>query len=193
MKQIHFATKNRGKVSSLVRVLSSYDIEVVQVQLGLPEPRSDDLMEIAREKIVFAYRYIRGPCVAHDSGFYIHSLNGFPRAFVNFALKTIGIKGILKLVEGENRECEFRNCLAYLDNHLSSPVYFESGISGKLSEESRGVVADYHLSGLSTIFIPDGETKTLGEMSSEEYLGWGGGVANRNRFAKEFAKWFSKR
>lgn len=38
------------------------------------------------------------------------------RAFVNFSLDTIGIKGILKLMENkENRRCAFNECLAYHD------------------------------------------------------------------------------
>jgi len=67
----------------------------------LPEPRSDDLREIAKEKVLFAYKKIRKPCIVLDFGFYIHSLNGFPKAFVNFVLETIGIEDILKLVDGK--------------------------------------------------------------------------------------------
>lgn len=51
-----------------------------------------------------------------DTDFRIDELNGFPRAFVNFSLDTIGISGILKLMEGkENRKCAFNECLAYYD------------------------------------------------------------------------------
>lgn len=103
MKQIYFATKNRGKVNSVSSALSKYGIEVVQVALDIPEPRSDDLREIAKEKVLFAYEQIQKPCIALDAGFYVHSLNGFPKAFVNFALETIGIEGILRLVEGKPR------------------------------------------------------------------------------------------
>lgn len=47
---------------------------------------------------------------------FIHELNGFPRAYVNHALDTIGIEGILKLMKGvANRYCEFRSCLAFYD------------------------------------------------------------------------------
>ena len=51
-----------------------------------------------------------------DTDFRIDELNGFPRAFVNFSLDTIGISGILKLMENkENRSCAFNECLAYHD------------------------------------------------------------------------------
>ena len=45
-----------------------------------------------------AYRLVNKPCIALDCGFWIDELNGFPRAFVNFALNTIGIDGMLKLM-----------------------------------------------------------------------------------------------
>ena len=37
--------------------------------------------------------------MAMDADFCIDALNGFPKAFVNFALDTIGVEGILKLME----------------------------------------------------------------------------------------------
>lgn len=195
MKKVYFATTNLGKVKFLTDNLANYGIEVIPVipvLAELPEPRSDDLREIAREKVLFAYQQIKKPCIAQDSGFYIQSLNGFPKAFVNFALQTIGIEGILKLVEGKQRECEFRNCLAYLDDSLSGPVYFESSVKGRLAEKPSGEMKDYAWSELFTVFIPDGYSKTLAEMCAEEYKRWRE-EREKNSFATKFAKWFSKR
>ena len=42
--------------------------------------------------------------MALDTDFRIEELNGFSRAFVNFSLDTIGINGILKLMEGKRTE-----------------------------------------------------------------------------------------
>jgi len=102
MNQVYFATTNKGKVNSVSNTLSQSGIEVVHYPLELPEPRSDDLREIAKEKVLFAYKKIGKPCIVLDSGFYVHSLNGFPKKFVNFVLETIGIEGILKLVNGNH-------------------------------------------------------------------------------------------
>jgi XTP/dITP diphosphohydrolase len=192
MKQIYFATKNRGKVNSVRNALSRYGIEIVQIPLDMPEPRSDDLQEIAREKVLFAYEQIQKPCIALDAGFYIDSLNGFPKTFVNLALETIGIDGILKLVEGKPKTCEFRNCLAYMDENLSEPVYFESRVSGELSENPRGVIEDYAWSELFLIFIPEGTNKTLAEMTFDEYQAWRA-QRYQDSFATKFAQWISRR
>ncbi len=192
MKQIYFATTNKGKVNSVSNALSQYGIEVVHYPLELPEPRSDDLKEIARKKVLFAYEKIGKPCIALDSGFYIRSLNGFPKAFVNFALETIGIKGILRLVDGKPRDCEFRNCLAYLDGTLSEPVYFESSIEGSLSDFSRGEMQDYYWSELFLVFIPKNTGKTLAEMTFKEYQEWRT-QRYKDYFAIKFAEWISQK
>lgn len=192
MNKIYFATENKAKVKSLSNILSNHGIEVCHVQLELPEPRSDDLREIAKQKVLFAYEHIKKPCVALDVGFYIPSLNGFPRAFVNFAIETIGIAGILKLNEGKKRDCEFRNCLAYLDPRISEPVYFESRVKGQLSETPCGKLRDYHWSKLSSIFVPNNARKTLAEMTFGEYQHWRM-QAHKNSFATKFAEWFTQR
>src|SRR3989338_10669833 len=106
--RINYVTTNVGKVRSLERHLNPYGIEVVHKPIDLPEPRADDVQVIAEHKARFAYEIVKEPLVVLDAGFYIDSLNGFPRAYVNSALDTIGIEGILKLVERKKRDCEFR-------------------------------------------------------------------------------------
>ncbi len=136
--QIYFATMNSGKVNSLQRDLSKYGIDLVQEEIDLIEPRSSEVKDIAESKIHQAYLQIQMPCIIIDAGFYIESLNGFPRAYVNFALETIGLEGLLLLVDGKNRECQFRDCLAYMDKELLRPEFFFSVVKGKLANEQRG-------------------------------------------------------
>jgi len=192
MDQVYFATTNKGKVNFVSNALSKYGIKIVHYPLELPEPRSDDLREIAKEKVLFAFKKIRKPCIALDSGFYVRSLNGFPKAFVNFALETIGIDGILRLVDGRPRDCEFRNCLAYLDETLSEPVYFESNVDGLLSDFPRGEMRDYCWSKLFLVFIPRDANKTLAEMTFNEYQEWRN-QRYKDSFATKFAEWISHR
>lgn len=190
--QICFATTNKGKVKSISNALLKYEIEIVHYPLELPEPRTDDLREIAKEKILFAYKKIAKPCIALDSGFYIHSLNGFPKTFVNFSLETIGIDGILRLVNEKPRDCEFRDCLAYLDETLPEPVYFESRVAGSLSDFPRGEIKDYNWSKLSLVFMPENVNKTLAEMTYDEYQEWRI-QRHKNSSAIKFAEWISQR
>ncbi|MBI2106132.1 hypothetical protein HYT56_04830 [Candidatus Woesearchaeota archaeon] len=193
MKQIYFATTNRGKVQSLKNGLKDYGIEVIHHRLELPEPRIDNLREIAKEKIWTAFNNLHKPCVVLDSGFYVSSLNGFPGSYVNYALNTIGIQGILKLVEGRSRECEFRNCFAYMDENMPNPAFFESVNRGEMSVEPRGEKKDYHWSDLFFIFEPEPEErrKTLAEMTDMEYFEWRK-ERQEHSYHTKFARWLNE-
>jgi XTP/dITP diphosphohydrolase len=188
MKTISFATTNSGKFRSMYEQLHHYKINVIRQNIELPESRTYDITKIATEKILFAYDHLKAPCIVVDSGFYIESLNGFPRTFVKFALETIGIHGILKLTENETRKCEFKNCLAYMDDHLTTPIIFDSIVSGLLSKEPTGNLQNHCQSDLYLIFIPENETKTWAEMDTRYYDRWKKTI--RDSYKVKFSKWF---
>ena len=165
MEEIVFVTHNKGKAKSAERYFnnlkfSTYDFE-------LDEPRSDDIKEIATAKVKQAYKIVKKPCIALDTGFFIDELNGFPRAFVNFSLDTIGIDGILKLMQGkENRKCRFEECLAYHDG--KEIHYFYGKHPGNLATKVQGTDREEKWSDLWYIFKPEHFEKTLAEMDSIE-------------------------
>lgn len=130
--------------------------------------------------------------MALDAGFYVHSIGGFPKMYANFVLKTIGVNGILKLVENQDGSCEFKNCLAFFDGILKEPVVFEEAVKGKLADIPRGNKQDYFWSDLFFVFIPEGENKTLAEMTPGEYYKWREKLYASSHLTK-FAKWFSER
>jgi len=190
---IYFATTNQGKVQSIQRDLGKYNISVIHEPINLTEPRSSDVQEIARSKIQQAYAQIQKPTIVIDAGFYIDELNGFPKAFVNFSLETIGLKGILKLVENKSRGCEFRECLAYMDESLDKPKYFIEHVRGQLANAQRGSMQKHLWSKLGLIFIPVGSKKTVAEMSYSEYLEWKKIYKEKNSLAQKLYEWLSTR
>ena len=188
---IYFATMNQAKVQSIQKDLEPGGITVIQQWIELSEPRSSDVQEIAKNKIAEAYAKIQKPTIVLDAGFYIQALNGFPRAFVNFTLETIGLEGILRLVEGKSRNCEFRDCLAYMDNKLKEPRFFLSSVKGKLSEKPIGVMQNHLWSELGLIFIPEESNKTEAEMSHGEYMEWRKLSREKNSTGRQLYKWLS--
>lgn len=190
MKKVFFATTNKGKVHSISSVLSKFNIEVIQKPLEIPEIRSENLREIAVKKAIYAFKHIKKPVIALDAGFYVHSIGGFPQMYVNFVLKTIGVNGILKLVDNQDKACEFKNCLAFFDESLKEPIIFEEAVKGMLTDKPRGERQDYFWSDLFFVFIPKGESKTLAEMTPEEYYKWREKLYE-NSYLTNFAKWFS--
>lgn len=188
-KEIVFVTSNKGKVASAQQYFN--DIKLTTYSYDLIEPRSDDVKEIATSKVMQAYEMVKKPCIALDAGFFVESLNGFPRAFVNFALNTVGLDGILKLMEGvENRKCKFVECLAYYDG--KEVIYFVCEDTGRLSNEIREKNSDEKWSELWRIYIPDDskEGKTLSQHSLDE-------IKIRREYIasgiREFARWYSKK
>jgi XTP/dITP diphosphohydrolase len=165
MEEIVFVTHNKGKAQSAEKYFKNLKISTYDFELD--EPRSDDVKEIATAKVRQAYEVVGKPCIALDTGFFIEALNGFPKAFVNFSLDTIGIDGILKLMEGkENRKCKFDECLAYYDG--KEYKYFYGNHPGNLSNQKQGLDRKEKWSDLWYVFKPKGFEKTLAEMNAEE-------------------------
>lgn len=187
MKKITFVTTNKGKIATAMNYLNDSDIELESYNYELIEPRTDDIQEIAKQKVLQAYEVVKQPCIALDSGFYIEALNGFPRAFVNFALDTIGTQGILDIMRGkENRNCAFKECVAYYDGTEIKYFFYEQ--KGTLAEEYRGEDKEKQWSPLWHIYqdtvFPD---KTLSELTEDE-------MKERRKYIgsslEEFAKWY---
>lgn len=167
MNEIVFVTHNRGKIETATRELKGVNFRVYEYDLE--EPRSDGIAEISKAKVLEAYKLVGVPCISLDSGFFIESLNGFPRAFVNFALDTIGIDGILKLMEGEkNRKCYFKECLSYFDGSTLNQFFGKT--EGTLACEIAGSDSKMKWSDLWYIFIPKNYDKTLAQMSPAERI-----------------------
>ena len=184
MDEVIFVTHNKGKIESAKKELKGVDFKIYNYELE--EPRSDDIKYISKYKVMEAYKMVNKPCISLDCGFWIDELDGFPKAFVNFALDTIGIEGILKLMEEKsNRKCRFTECLSYYDG--KEIHQFMGKHEGKLSYEVLGNDTQQKWSDLWYVFIPKGYSKTLAEMTSEER-------DKREKYEsvqamQEFAKW----
>ncbi len=185
MKEIVFVTQNKGKVESAKEKLKNVDLKIFEYDLE--EPRSEDIKYISEYKVRQAFNLVKKPCISLDCGFWIDELNGFPKAFVNFTLDSIGIDGILKLMEGkENRDCRFTECLSYFDGE--NLFQFDGKHEGFLSKEILGNETHKKWSDLWYIYTPKGYTKTLAQMSDAER-------GNRTRIDSisaidEFSNWF---
>lgn len=141
-------------------MLSSVGYKVRWVKGELPEPQADTLEEVVRSKLV-SIPPSDGLAMVEDSGIFIKSLNGFPGVYSAYVLRTIGLDGILRLAEGKSRDAEFRAVVGLSTGRRMR--LFEGRVSGKLAPEPRG----RNGFGYDPIFIPEGLTKTSGELDAE--------------------------
>ena len=171
MLKLFFATSNAAKVTSVARVLGGYGIEVVRLDVDLPELQAESAMEIAVGKVRAAYAIAKSPVMVIDSGFHIDVLGGFPGTNVKWTNKQIGIRGYLDLLwcyPGAARACAIIDAVAFMDSFHSQPLVLTRRERGRVAESARGTPRSAFKSVLATVFIPEGESKTLAEMSDEE-------------------------
>ncbi len=135
----------------------------------MAERRGRDVGEIAKYKIMDASKVINDHLIAEDSGFYIESLKGFPGPFVKPFLETIGLSEILTLIKNKkNRKATLRSAVCYYNPVSRKTKIFMHDLNGILALKPRGFNTR-GWSEMTKLFIPDGFTKTLAEMSDDEW------------------------
>ena len=181
-----FVTGNINKFREAIDVLSEVQIAAAMLKIEKVEIQDDDLKKIAEASAIEAARKSRLPVFVEDAGLFINALNGFPGPYSSYVFKTIGTKGILKLMKTiKLRDAYFRSVVAFCDpQEKTEPYCFEGSIDGKIIYEERGSQGF----GFDSIFQPLGETgATFAEMSSEEKNSY----SHRARALRKFAEWFA--
>lgn len=169
MKTIYFVTSNKGKLIEAKEKLSVIDIDVVQRNIGYPEPQVDTLEEVALFGVEDVQRRFDKPFFLEDAGLFIDSLKDFPGVYSSYVFRTIGCSGILKLLDNiDERQAVFRSVIAYKEPK-ADPMFFVGECRGRIFAKELG---DNGF-GFDPIFIPDGEVKTFAQMD----------VKGKNRFS----------
>ena len=158
---INFITSNLGKVKEFRQILEP-EIKVNHIEMSYPEIRSEDSEEIARDSAKELAEKLKKKVVVEDSGLFIDALNGFPGTYSATIHKKIGLKGIIKLMQGEkNRKCAYKSAVAYCEPGKKA-VSFLGEENGNVAESISGSFGFGH----DPIFIPEGSSKTYGEMKN---------------------------
>jgi XTP/dITP diphosphohydrolase len=176
--KITMVTSNAGKAAEVAAFFSG-SLEVDHVALEIPEHRSNDIAEISREKVRYAYSQLNTPLIVDDTGFFIDALEDFPGPYAAYVLNSIGNAGILKLMDGiSDRNARFTTGIAYADEY--GIEVFTGTLEGKIALCPRG----NNGFGYDPIF-EIGE-KTLAECSIEEKSR----ISHRARALSSFHDWF---
>ncbi|MEM3372640.1 MAG: non-canonical purine NTP pyrophosphatase [Candidatus Aenigmatarchaeota archaeon] len=166
MFRLFFISSNKGKYNDYVQIINSlYLTENIRIQIINPEKEEavyETFQKTAYHKLVsnIPDKIDSNDVVyfAEDSGIVIHALNGFPGVFSSHVLKTIGLNGIIKLMDdNKNRKAKFICAISYLYKGKVKTVTAQ--IIGKISEIPKGNQGF----GYDPVFIPRGYTKTFAE------------------------------
>ena len=177
--KIVIATHNAGKLAEMTELLAPYGLECVSAgALGLPEPKEDGTIyaENAAIKALSAAKATGLPALADDSGLAIDALDGAPGLFTadwagnprdfNAAMARVKRELEVRDVEPEGAKARFVSALvlAWPDGET---LIAEGRIFGHLTFPPKGTRGF----GYDPIFVPEGETRTFGEITSEEKHG----------------------
>jgi XTP/dITP diphosphohydrolase len=187
------ATHNPGKLAEMRELLAPFKIEAISAgEMGLPEPdeTGTSFRANARIKAEAAAMASGLPAFADDSGLAVDALDGAPGIYsARWAGPDKNFRGAMETIEQKLQEAGASNaaqrqahfvsalCVAWPDGHIEE---FEARVDGTIVWPPRGDKGF----GYDPIFLPDGQTRTFGEMPSEEKHGLpprGKGLSHRAR------------
>ncbi len=191
--QIVIATHNNGKLVEMRDLLAPFGLQAVSAgELNLPEPEETGLtfMDNAALKAVAAARATGLPAIADDSGLCVEALGGEPGIYSarwagpdkDFDRAMRQIEELLQAkgaLQPNQRKAWFISALtvAWPDGQQAE---VEGRVDGHLVWPPRGTLGF----GYDPMFLPDGESRTFGELSREEKHGLpplGRGLSHRAR------------
>jgi XTP/dITP diphosphohydrolase len=172
MQKLCFATNNQHKIDEVAALLGGHFALLSLRDIGFEGELAEDFFTLednSRQKAEFIFKNFQVPCFADDTGLEVEALNGEPGVFsaryagshrnsddnMNLLLR--------KLTDQPNRQACFRTVITLFESETSIKQ-FEGLVAGSIITERRGSEGF----GYDPIFLPDGFTKTLGEMAMEE-------------------------
>ena len=165
MTEFFFATGNDHKIEEAKAAVSQFGIGIKKMdEFRKVEIQHPDLSEIASSALAVIVSQTDKPVFVEDSGLFVHQLNGFPGPYSSFTFETLGIDGILKLLEdSKSRKAEFRSAVAFgMNGKLLAN--FTSATEGTIQMQPRGKNGF----GFDPIFVPMWTSKTFAEMELKE-------------------------
>ncbi len=166
MQKVIFITGNEYKYAQAKAALAGTDIELIRQKLDTPEIQSTNIEEVAAFSSHWAAKELNQPVIVSDVGYYFQGLNGFPGPFIKYVNQWFTAEDYLKLLENKkDRIVLVKQCLSFCSPG-EKPINFLGQVQGTISKNI-GTVGVWKTP-INQIFIPDGYTKIVGELSVEE-------------------------
>ncbi len=169
--ELCFATNNQHKLQEVKSILNKKYSVLSLADIGCKEELAEEQNTIAGnsfQKAEYVFKKYKVPCFADDSGLEIAALDGRPgvdsahyagpqRSFDdNMNLVLANLENI------KNKEAQFRTVITLITPTINKQ--FEGILKGVIQKEKKGTGGF----GYDPIFLPNGFSKTLAEMSMAE-------------------------
>ncbi|NNC21179.1 non-canonical purine NTP pyrophosphatase [Corallococcus exiguus] len=139
------------------------------------EVLSSDLSTVVREKALAAYKTALVPLFVEHGGLYIDHLKGLPGPLVKPFWTALQGDICTLIPDGSSRRAHVVQMVCYCDGKKLQ--LFEGRVDGTIALERRGDQGIHW----EPVFIPDGQSRTIGEMALDEKLAFG---ANAQAYAQ---------
>lgn len=155
---LFFITGNKNKFEEVASILPNAQ----QLDIDLPEIQSLDPHTVITEKLKAAMNIQAGEIIVEDNSLTLIGMDGLPGTLIKWFLKSIGNVGIVKLANTFGNHAEAKVIIGYYKDN-KGVEFFEGTIMGTIVEPKgdKGF-------GWDPIFLPEGYTKTFGEMDVSE-------------------------
>lgn len=158
--QIHICTGSTNKVREFERILAT---PLTSSSIDLDEIQSIDIEKVCRRKAEAAFSALAHPVLVDDTGFELSALDGFPGPMVTWALKG-GTSAILHRMLPPSADEAAKVVTAIGFAYEAGVHVFCGAVAGTVIAVPRGSNGF----GFDDVFVPEGETRTLAEMSDAE-------------------------
>lgn len=170
-RRVTIATNNRHKLEEIQAILKGGIVLQTLKDIGCTEELAEEQDTIegnSFQKADYVHKHYHVDCFADDTGLEVEALNGEPGVdSAHYAgpqrSHDDNINLLLRNLTGKsNRKARFRTIITLiLDNKVHT---FEGIVNGSILTERRGTDGF----GYDPVFLPDGYSKTLAEMSMDE-------------------------
>ncbi len=161
-----FITGNANKAAYLERWLG---IVVPHQKVSVDELQSLDLHEIVEHKARGAYALVQKPVLIEDVALTFHALGKLPGPLIKWFLEELTTAGLCKILTAYSDKTATASIIYGLYDGQQLHT-FEAHVPGSVAPEPR--VSDTSawntVTSWNSVFIPDGHTKTYGQMTDEE-------------------------
>jgi non-canonical purine NTP pyrophosphatase (RdgB/HAM1 family) len=164
IERLYMVTASRNKFIDYQFLLGKH-AELRWARIDIEDPVTDDLAVVIRRKIKRARKQLPYlDFIVEQTNLMIHAWKGLPGNVTGLFIEGMGVDGICKMLDAfEDRKATAVTDLAY--HSSDGKVYIFRGLlNGSIIKQPEGNEAF----GWESIFIPDGHSQTMAQMSLEE-------------------------
>lgn len=186
--KIAFITTNKSKYEEVQSLFKDCGIDLEWINQKYEEDNEDTIEDTAKKASKKLADELNIPVILEDTGLFFEAYNGFPGQSPKFVFKTLGYKGIFKLLDGESKKAYFQTCAAYCEPN-KEPVLFKGEMKGEITNEIFNADdKSFDFMPYDRIFIPEDEQITISDMTMEKK----NSLSQRSKAFRKLAEFLKK-